>query len=226
MVATYINVCEEFKQAYQSIDKPEDLPHKTLSTLADMLFDLKEHSKLIYKPFVKSSSMRKAIDHRFKPDTAEVDFLILIGLLYHKMVVTRELKYLYDHYDAVAQNFTDSKDDLLVNIHNILTLLKKSLPALLSFLRFNSGNITLLAFLISVSTKMKKCIGIRGPELIRSILGDENIEEKYLLAGEYFLESGWFDESEKVIKRVLRKDPGNEHAQNILEKLPSPVQSQ
>ncbi len=219
MVATYISVCEEFRKTYDQCENPEDFPHKKLSELADMLFSLKENSKLIYKPFVKSSNRRKQTDHRFTPDKAEVDFLVIIGLLYHKMVISRELKYLYVHYDAFSRNYTDTKAELLHNIQNIMLYLEKSMPSLLDYIKYNAANVTLLVFLIDISTKMKKCFGVRGSELLQSVLNDDRLEEKYLLAGKYYFESGRYTESEKLTRKVLRKQPANKDALAMLAQL-------
>ncbi|KAA3655433.1 MAG: hypothetical protein DWQ10_17250 [Calditrichaeota bacterium] len=219
MVATYLSLCARFRKTYENLSKPEDFPHETLSDLAEMLFTLKEDAKLIYKPIVRTSSVRKQKDHRIKPDKSESDFLVIIGRLYHKLVVTRELKYLFDNYDALSRHFMDSKNELVHNIETINSFLEKSLPSLLSFLRYNSNNIKLLSFLIEIDPRMKMCLGIRGPELFRSILNDDNIHEKYILAGKYFFESGWYDDSRNILKKVLRKDPKNEQALAILDKL-------
>ena len=218
IVATYLSVSEDFLQEYAQLENKSEFSHRLLSKLSDSLYDLKEEIKLIYQPFVVSQNGAKNNDPRFEPTDMEVDFLVNIGLLFHKMVVCREIKYLLDNYNRLSRKYPESADELVLNLGSIFKILSENKTALIRYLKFHSNNITLLAFLLSNTARMKRCVNIQGMELIRRIITVDKLQSMYIEASKYLIESGQFQEARKILRKTKTGGLKNSAVKILLEK--------
>ena len=211
MVSLYLEAVETFREHYQAHPDKRKISHKGLSTVCDMLFYLKDQQEIIYEPVAATSGAKKKVDHSHKlaPNPAETRFIVNVGLLFHMVLIAREMKFIHQHYNDAAAPRQEIGKDLEMSLEKVERLFTEGVDILIDFARVHSNNVMLQAFLIQNATRMNKAIGIRGPELIRLVIGRKNLEGTYFLAGKYFLESGWYDDARRMFTKVLRKNPKN-----------------
>ncbi len=217
MVSLYLEAVETFREHYRAVDDKRKISHKGLCTVCDMLFYLKDQQEIIYQPVDQTGKKKSANhNHKLEPNPAETRFIVNVGLLFHMVLIAREMKFIYQHYNDAAAPRQEIGKDLEMSLEKVERLFTEGVDILIDFAREHSNNVMLLAFLIQNASRMNKAIGIRGPELIRLVIGRKNLEGTYFLAGKYFLESGWYEDARRMFTKVLRKNPKNADALALL----------
>ena len=94
------------------------------------LYALKEDQHLIYRRLIDPEKNAFEDSHKFLPDGITTGFLNNVGLLFHKVMVARELLYLLEHYVEQTEVFNENKSNLEVLLREIDELFEEGLEIL------------------------------------------------------------------------------------------------
>jgi len=219
MTARYIEASGLYISTLETMKSKTQFPQRTLQEIGEILYDIKEEHHQLFKRVIGPAWMRNEDEHKIEPSQEEIDFIANVGLLFHKVQVTRELNYIHEHYDRLVSCISNTREELPECFQEILSLFRAGVQVIRKLLRSHSKNLLLLSYLFDASEQIKKSIGVSGLELLEGINGSKNIEANYFLIGKYYADSGWYDRAAKLMKRILAKNPKNTEARKMLEEL-------
>ena len=219
MTARYIDAFGLYNSTLEAMKPKAKFPQRTLQEICEILYDIKEEHHQLFKRVIGPAWLRIEDEHKIDPSQAEIDFIANVGLLFHKVLVTRELNYINEHYDKLVSCISDTQEELPACFREIYNLFQAGIQVIMELLRSHSKNLLLLSYLFDESDHIKKNIGTSGLELLESINGSKNIEAIYFLIGKYYADSGWYDRAAKLMKRILAKNPKHVEARKMLEEL-------
>ncbi len=216
MVAAYLETRASFIDAYNSANPRTSFPFETLEGICDTLYVLKEDHHTIFKRVVGSENAKKDDLHKFVPSQAEIDFIAIVGQLFHKALVAREMKYLYKHYDVISLSDSRAETELDEQLEEIRELFDEGVPVVVKFITLHASNIVLLTYLFENMHLLRKSTGFRGYRLLRELTGQKKLSAMYLIVGKYYIESGWYNKAEKILRKILKRNPKNREAHEAL----------
>lgn len=219
MVADYIEAAALFNETYSRLETPVDFPFEMLEEICNTFYGVKEDHHLIFKRIVGRGKPNKEDAHKIKPAKPEIDFIAVVGMLFHKVLVARELKYIHTHYDQLRIIASNAREELEQAIHGIHALLQEAVPVIIQLVKFHVSNVALLALFVERARRTRLALGISGLALLRRVMGEKKLEATYFLVGKYYLDSGWMDNAEKLFKKILRTNPKHTLARENLEKI-------
>lgn len=219
MIADYLDACGLFNEAYIKAGRSVDVPYRVLSRVCDMLFTIKEDHHLIFKRVVGPEKILREDRHKIDPVQPEVDFIAVVGMLFHKVLVARELKYIHMHYNKLQKGIADVHDELAQALAEIFAMMGEGVSVLIEFIRAHVGNVALLALLVERAREAKRAIGMSGLDVLRAVTSQDDLEAIYFLIGKYYFDSGWMESAEKLFKKILHKNPKHIRARELLEKI-------
>lgn len=220
MVMLYLEAREQFKNYRRLVRRGTELPFDKLRDISDILFEIKEDHHLLYRRVVDPKKKRFEDSQKFTPNEVEIDFMNNIGLLFHKMMVARELKYVMDHYLDSSRTFKKNQLSLRRHLTKINELFDEGIEILKSLLINNHDNILLLTLFIENPTLTKKHFGQHAETIMAEFSNNGNsLDEMYFSVGQFYQNCGRHDEAKKMFKTALKKNAGHESAKQALEQL-------
>lgn len=210
-----INLTTDINREYQS---GKDVPFERLRQLSEILFDCKEELHLIYKRLVDP---RKGIFEdadKYMPNNAEINFIHNVGLLFHKAMVARELKYMLEYYETdIDEEYYDLKHSLDDNIHRLVLLIEKGVSLIPAFLANYSDDVVVLSYLLEHKRYVKSVMGMDVETILSQHKKSVPLQNYYIKVAQYFLKSGWNERAKKVLYEALKKEPKNKAIRELLE---------
>ncbi len=219
MVAGYISAYAAFQEAYKRAHPLSEFPFRDLEKLSNALFELKEDHHLIYKRVVGPDWVKKEDRHKLDPGEIEIRFIGNVGMLFHKFLAARELKYIHLHYDPLSDAGSDAAEQLILVLRQIRELFESGREMLLEFIRTHSTNVMLLAYLYAHSKVIKSGLGLSGIEILKQSTGCSNLEPIYFRISKYYVESGWYDRAQKLLRQIIRRNPKQQEARALLQQV-------
>ena len=109
IISGYINALLIFNKSSKSYRSQQQITFSNLRKICDTLYETKENFHLIYKRVLNpKKQIFEAVD-KLTPNEREINFMNNIGLLFHRILVARELKYLIDYYEQDSEFYQESK---------------------------------------------------------------------------------------------------------------------
>ncbi|RMF66357.1 MAG: hypothetical protein D6743_06540, partial [Calditrichaeota bacterium] len=130
MVMLYLEARGRFKEFNRMLRKGNFPSFERLREISEMLFEIKEDHHLLFKRLLDPQKHRFEKADKFTPNHLEIEFMNNIGLLFHKVTVARELKYVMEHYVEQSETFQRTKENLKVNIARIDELFDEGIEIL------------------------------------------------------------------------------------------------
>ncbi len=219
MVSNYLLACEKFKAAYTSSNPLSKFPFRDIGQICNILYNLKEEHHLIFRRVVGPEKIKLEDRHKIQPNESEIQFIANVGMLFHKILVARELKYIHMHYDPLSGVGSNAEGELIKYLQQINELFDKGIEVLLKFIHNHASNILILSYLLENSKSVKKSIGVTGIQVLKKITGQSNLAPIYYLIGKYYVESGWYDRAAKLLKKTIKMNPKHTEARDLLEEV-------
>ncbi len=217
MVENYLEASEHFRTHYAASRPLSKFPFKEIGHICNILYNLKEDHHLIFRRVIGHENIKQQDRHKIEPNNREVEFIANVGMLFHKILVARELKYIHTHYDPMIAANSNAEQSLIHYLEQIHKLFEAGVPVLLKFIECHSSNVLLLSLLFENSEKVKKSIGVSGIDVLKNITGQDHLEAVYFMIGKHYMESGWYDRAQKLLKKVIRLNPKHTKARAMLE---------
>ena len=161
-----------------------------------------------------------------------------IGSIFHEAIKLKEDAYqletykplleqeIYQHNAVLARTIRDyfeiienARKNLAEEIERINHLFSKALLHLIEILPLHRDNILLMRFLLDTTKKLsKKVFGTKAFNQIVHTLFPEGLASAYLCVAEKCIQSGWYREATRYLKKALKLDAANKKAFELLQK--------
>lgn len=219
IISGYFEALIHYKEFYRPFGKIDKMPFSTLRKICDILYDAKENFHLIFKRVMNPKKKIFEQASKFVPSELEISFMNNIGILFHRVMIARELKYMMDYYEEETENYEEAKGSLVTNLKKIDILFDQGIEIILQLLEDYHDNILLLTYFMENIELLKSVANIKPEKIISTFISDKKIEDIYIAAGKYYLESGWQDKSRTLLKEFIRNIPDKKEALAILKNI-------
>lgn len=194
----------------------QELSFEKIKKLSDILYGAKENLHLIFKRIIDPEKMLFEKMAKSTPNKTELEFINNVGLLFHKAMVTRELKYVLDHYLHNSKDYRDTKASLDVYWGRMNELFFIGTKLAKTVLEENSDSIEVLSYIVENDKYIEEAVGENVDSLLERIEGEKGLDNAYLRVGEYCIESGWTERARKSLGEAVRINPDNYKAKELL----------
>ncbi|MFZ5517549.1 MAG: hypothetical protein ACOY90_12960 [Candidatus Zhuqueibacterota bacterium] len=217
IISRYLEAFIMFKEFNQSFSKGEIMSFGNLRKIHDILWDVKEKLHLIFKRVINPKKRIFEQANKFTPTASEIDFMNNVGLLFHKVMVARELKYVLDYYQEEDAGFQETKASLDHNLDRVSALFDQGVELLVQTLVNYRDNIQLLTYFLENKEVCEPLLKRRHEEILKIISGGSALEDIYMAVVRYYQYSGWIHKAEVVLKELLDIRPGHKEATVLLQ---------
>lgn len=217
IISRYLEAFITFKDFNRSFHKGEIMSFSNLRKIHDMLWDVKEKFHLIFKRVLNPKKRIFEQTNKITPSENEIDFMNNVGLLFHKVMVARELKYVLDYYEEDSAGYQDTIASLEHNLERINVLFDQGKDFLVKTLVNYKDNIQLLTYFLENKEMCEPILKKRPHEILKIISGGKKIEDIYMAVVRYYQYSGWNDKAESVLRELLEVRPGHKEATVLLQ---------
>lgn len=224
MIEGYLRARQLFKSHQRAGTGDHLLSFQTLREICDILYQVKEDHHLLFRRG-SDDSLDRNDNHKFVPGPAESAFIDNVGLLFHKVMVARELRYLLQHYAKDNEMWENHVASLTDNLEKINRLFDEGVKLVVDLMRAYTNNVLLITFIVENDTWVCNCLNMRRAELLKELCQEDDCERAYLQVADYYAQSGWYDKAQTILKDVLRKNPQYEAARETLKRLSSKNES-
>lgn len=214
MIEGYLRARQLFKNQQQGMKKNRLFSLQALREICDFLYHVKEDHHLIFRRDGEEKRYPNG-NHKLAPGQTETIFIDNVGLLFHKVLVARELRYLLEHYAKDNVLWEGHCATLSENLEKINALFDDGVGRVVDLIRAHADNVLLITFLLENSGWVCKSLGMKPKQLFHELLHAENEEYAYMQAADYYVESGWHDKAKEVLQKILKKNPHHEGARNL-----------
>lgn len=216
MVMLYLEAREKFKNYRRMVRSGVFLSFEKMREICDVLFEIKEAHHLLFKKLVNPKKMKYEKTNKFTPDEVEMQFMNNIGLLFHKVMVARELKYLMEHYFEESEEFKKSQEELQNHLKKIDALFDDCIEIVKSLIQKYKNNILLLTLLLDEPDRTKKHFGQNAEEIIEQFGNAKDLDEVFYCVGKYYAHNGWKSKAKEMFREALKRNPKHQNAQKNL----------
>jgi hypothetical protein len=216
IISAYFRAKNMFENMTREETNGQELSFEKIKKLSDILFGTKENLYLIFKRIIDPEKKLFEKSAKAIPNQTELDFMNNVGLLFHKAMVARELKYVLDHYLHNSKDYRDTKSSLDSYWERMRELFASGKKLAKTVLEENSNNMEVLSYIVENDRYVEEAIGENINFLLESIEGKNKTDNAYLRVGEYCLESGWTERARKSLGEALRINPNNYKAKKLL----------
>jgi len=216
MVASYLSAGQEFKQLTRTIKKKSVKSLETLRQISDVLYEVKEDHHLVFERLLEPEKHKFEKTGKFFPNKIELDFMNNVGLLFHKILVARELKYLTEHYADNAATFQEIDSNFKGQLTVIERLFDAGLKIIKDMICQNKENVLLLTLLIENSSLTRSSFGFAADKALERFAGNEGLDNLYYRLGKYYSDCGRPVEARTMLKRAVRENKTHRRASQLL----------
>jgi hypothetical protein len=213
----YLDAYSSFKEYNKSFHEGVIMSFSNLRKVHDILWDIKENFHLIYKRVLNPKKKIFEQANKFTPSDSEIKFWNNVGLLFHKVMVAREFKYVLDYYEEDSSGYQDTKASLERNLDRINLLFDQGVKLLVQMLENYQNNIQLITYILENKEKCESLLNKNIKELLEILSRGRDIEDIYMDSVHYYQNSGWTDKAEEVLKELLKINPSHEKAALMLQ---------
>jgi len=217
IISRYLETYHTFKEYNKLFHEGIIMSFSNLRKVHDILWDIKENFHLIYKRILNPRKRIFEQADKFTPTESEIKFMNNVGLLFHKVMVARELKYVLDYYEEDSYGYQDTKASLEINLDRINLLFDQGIELLVQILSNYQNNIQLITYFLENKEKCESLLDKKIEELMKTLSRGRDIEDIYMDAVHYYQNSGWMDKAENVLKELLKINPKHEKAALLLQ---------
>jgi len=215
MIAGYIEARMLFKSFRLDAKSKRIIPFEELHKICDILFEVKQQFHLLFKRPEDSEGTRGAT--KIQPKAPETNFFNNVGLLFHKVLMARELRYIIEHYQA-AQSPQNGFDTVKESLEQIDKLFDAGVQQVIDLIQAHRENALLIAYLIEDAFLIGKVLQVNCDEMLMKMTDKPTAETAYMMTARYYIESGWYEKALDMLKRVLKMNAANVDARQLLER--------
>ncbi|MEK7727312.1 MAG: hypothetical protein AAB354_02800 [candidate division KSB1 bacterium] len=197
---------------------------QTLNKISDVLYEVKEDHHLLFRR--PERALQKHEQHKLVPSYSETTLIDHVGLLFHKAMVAKELRYILERYAHDERNWALHFKELQDNLERMETLFMEGLELVGSLVRHDAENVLLLAYLIEHRRTVAKCFGIRPNEVVAKLVAKEMQAQAHYLVARYYHESGWYERAKEILRKAFDKNKNDAAALKLFEQIEAKLRMQ
>ncbi len=216
MVADYLRAKNMFTNMSRDFQSERPITFEHWRKFSDLLFEIKENLHLMFRRVIDPRAMRFEESDKIIPSPREIAWMNNVGLLFHKSMVARELKYVMDHYTIDSMDYVNSNMSLGSYIERIQNFFGSGTETIKELFRDYSDNEALLYYIMENDRYLQETIGEKAVDVLTDIFTLERLPEAYVEVGRYCLESGWNDRARKLLAEAVRLDSNHLEARHLL----------
>lgn len=217
IISRYLGAYSSFKEYNESFHEGLVMSFSNLRKVHDILWEIKENFHLVYKRVLNPRKKIFEQANKFTPSDSEINFRNNVGLLFHKVMVARELKYVLDYYEEDSSGYQETRASLERNLDRINLLFDQGVELLVQMLENYQNNIQLITYFLENRETCELLIQKNNTELLKILSRGRDIEDIYMDAVHYYQNSGWTDKAEEVLRELLKINPSHEKAAVMLQ---------
>jgi tetratricopeptide (TPR) repeat protein len=99
----------------------------------------------------------------------------------------------------------------------ILKLFEQGIDLLKKVLKYQKNNIPLLTYFLENKAEVELTLGSYLSQILEPILGGQKIEQAYFQVGNFYYDSGWIEQANSMMNKVLQVNPSHRGAQELLQ---------
>lgn len=216
IIENYINAMGAYRVVRNEFQNGNMISFKSLRKMSDYLWNAKEGNYLIFRRMTVPKERIFEDVPKVTPNDDEIDFMNNVGLLFHKVLVARELKYVLEHYEEDSETYQETKAELKKMLKRIKRLFKNGIEILFRVLENQKGNIPLLTYLLENQEKINQILDIDLISVLKRLTGKQAVEQAYFQVGKFYIDSGWPLQAKPMFEKVLTLNPNHTDAQQSL----------
>lgn len=217
LISRYLDAHSFFKEYNKLFHEGVIMSFSNLRKVHDILWDIKEGFHVIYKRVLNPKKKIFEPASKFTPSDSEIKFMNNVGLLFHKVMVARELKYVLDYYEEDSISYQETKASLERNLDRINLLFDQGLELLVQILENYQNNIQLITYFLEYKEKCEPLFDKKIEELLKILSRGRDIEDIYMDAVHYYQNSGWTEKAEDILRKLMKINPSHEKAALMLQ---------
>jgi hypothetical protein len=216
MVHGYIEARMLFKSFRLDAKSKRIIPSEELHKICDILFDVKQIYQLLYRlPDDPPASRGVA---KIPPKAPETEFFNNLGLLFHKVLMTRELRYINENYPTAQTAQQNGFDTVKESLEQIDKLFDDGVQCVMNLIQAHRENPLLIAYLFEDSYRIGKVLGTDCDALLMGMTEKPTTELACMMTARYYIESGWYEKASEMLKRALKVNPANDFVKQLLDR--------
>ncbi len=217
IIENYLKSLQIFKFFNYEFRNGRMLSYKDLRKISEHLWEAKEGNYLIFRRITNPKKHKFEKAPKFIPNEDEIAFMNNVGLLFHRVMVAREMKYILEYYEGDSELFHESKNELTIVLARILKIFEQGIELLNKVLKYQKNNIPLLTYFLENKAEVELTLGSDLSRILEPILGEQKIEQAYFQVGTFYYDSGWIEQANSMMNKVLQVNPGHQGAQELLQ---------
>lgn len=218
IIENYVNALHIFKLYNQEFGNGNDVSFKDLRRISDCLWTAKDGNYQLYRRITNPRQRKFEKARKFTPNEDQIAFMNNVGLLFHKVFVARELKYVLEHYEEDSEEYQETLTELVKILRRIQYLFSQGTDLLLKILEYQSDNIPLLTYLLENKSVIEQATCQKIETVLTHLLGDHSLEEAYYQVGKFYFESGWVERAQSMLQDALVIHPSHASVKKLLKK--------
>ncbi len=219
IIKGYLEAYTIFTEKYHSTSNRNKITFSDLRKICDILYDAKENYHLLFKKVLHPKKQIFETANKITPNSREIKFINNVGVLFHRIMVARELKYIIDYYKEDSDWYEESKISLATNLRKINKLFADGLEIFIANLNNYTDNVLLVTYFLENRKLIEKIFQNKIEKFISLMDQNRSIEEIYLSVAKYYLESGWIVKAKGILKFIIKKCPKHKEAVKILKSM-------
>lgn len=216
IVMRYLEARDIFKSNSGFLSRTSTVSFQQMRDLSDVLYQMKEDCHLLYKRVVDPQKNKFEDSDKFTPDECEQALINNIGLLFHKVLVVRELKYVMEHYVEDEIAYERNLNNFKTQIEYIDSLFDDGIEVLKKLIVHNNHNFLLLTVLLEDPNKAKKHFGENAYKLVEQFGNGKGLDEIYYSVALYYIQCGHFEKAKKMLRNSLKKNKNLTKARKLM----------
>ena len=213
--AEYLRANNMFSNLDRENQREVDIPFVDLKKLSELVFSIKEDLHLIYKRMVDPQKRIFERAAKYTPNEDEIEFINNVGLIFHKVTVARELKYVMEHYAVDSDDYAETKSSYDTYWLKVRSLFSDGIDMLKKLLSQCSDNKVILCYLIQNDRYIYDTLGESVHDILMQRMSVDHIDSTYVEVGKYCIESGWNEVAKKIVGEALKINPVNTEAKEL-----------
>jgi len=216
IISNYMRAKNMFSNMSRDFQAGRPILFENLKKLSDLLFEIKGNLYLIFKRPVDPKTMKFDDGDKITPSRREIDLMNNVGLLLHKTLVARELKYVMDHYTIDSTDYVNSNISLGSYFEKIQAFFGAGAALIRELFKDYSDNEALLHYVLENERYVQDFLNESVTDLFKSVFGETFMAQPYRAVGRYCLESGWNDRAKRFLTEAQRLDPTDQNTRSLL----------
>lgn len=217
VLSNYFKACNLYANIYREYASGKDVSFERLKQLTEILFAIKEELHLVYKRLKNPRKNIYESSGKYTPNESEMNFINNVGLLFHKTMVARELKYMLDYYEPDAdEDYYEVKHSLDDYMKRLANLFNKGVTLIPLFLRNFSNDVVVLSYFLEHDRYAESVLGVDISSIFEHLQENSESISANIKVAHYLLKSGWKDRAKRVLYDALQKNPHDSRIHDLL----------